>query len=311
MVDISNTNHAAITAGSRPADPNGPSCGTATQNCDIGEFVMNDVTYTNVESAFSHGSGQGTTVTMTNFAVTDARSSCFNFAEDTIASLTGTALNPSTMTRCNTNNLESGGAIINTPGSSAGELTLQHVNIVDSFVSLIRIDLHDVTISDVTATMTNNVNNPLINLNDETGVHLSLSGGASSDVSITNFDAQNYQHGKICAANSVNMNNVNLGTGFTTGHAFDIDPYCGAITSVPGSIGANSVFDDVTAPAMAMYRTLPGTANKITTTGDFLIADFPAGTNSDTVEFTEASIGGLFIMDGCNVDFAISLLIVS
>ena len=27
-VDFSNTNHAAITAGSRPADPNGPSCGT-------------------------------------------------------------------------------------------------------------------------------------------------------------------------------------------------------------------------------------------------------------------------------------------
>ena len=45
-VDFSNTNHAAITAGSRPADPNGPSCGTSTQDCDIGEFTMNDVTFT-------------------------------------------------------------------------------------------------------------------------------------------------------------------------------------------------------------------------------------------------------------------------
>ena len=43
-VDISNTNHAAITAGSRPADANGPSCGTPSLNCDIGEFVMSDVT---------------------------------------------------------------------------------------------------------------------------------------------------------------------------------------------------------------------------------------------------------------------------
>ena len=141
MVDISNTNHAAITAGSRPADPNGPTRGTSSQNCDIGEFLMDDVTYSNVDSAFSHGSGQGTVVTMTNFAVTDARSACFNFAENTVATLTGTALNPSTMTRCNTNNLEWGGAIVNAPGSTGGELTLEYVNIEDSLVSLIRIDL--------------------------------------------------------------------------------------------------------------------------------------------------------------------------
>ena len=76
--DFSNTNHAAITAGSRPADANGPSCGTSTQDCDIGEFTMDDVTFSNVESAFSHGSGQGTVVTMSNFAVNNARGSCFN-----------------------------------------------------------------------------------------------------------------------------------------------------------------------------------------------------------------------------------------
>ena len=34
---------------------------------------MNDMTFTNVASAFAHGSGQGTVVTMSNFAVTDAR----------------------------------------------------------------------------------------------------------------------------------------------------------------------------------------------------------------------------------------------
>jgi hypothetical protein len=313
MVDISNTNHAAITAGSRPADPNGPSCGTATQNCDIGEFLMNDVTYSNVDSAFSHGSGQGTVVTMTNFAVTDARSACFNFAENTVATLTGTALNPSTMTRCNTNNLEWGGAIVNTPGSTGGELTLEYVNIEDSLVSLIRIDLQKVTITDVTATMTNNVNN-FRWTNDgpwayeNTGVHLGLSHGANSDVEIMNFDAQNYQQGWVCAANSINMNNVNLGTGFTTiaDHDFDIDPYCGTVTSVPGTFGANSVFDTLTVPTMAMYRTLPGTAEMITTVGDFKIAEFPTGTGADTVEFNDASIGGIFILDGCDADLEIS-----
>ena len=43
------------------------------QDCDVGEFTMDDVTFTNVETAFSHGSGQGTVVTMSNFAVNDAR----------------------------------------------------------------------------------------------------------------------------------------------------------------------------------------------------------------------------------------------
>ena len=73
--DFSNTEYAAITAGSRPADPSGPSCGTPQQGCDTGEFTMDDVTFTNVESAFSHGSGQGTVVAMSNFAVNEARGS--------------------------------------------------------------------------------------------------------------------------------------------------------------------------------------------------------------------------------------------
>ena len=39
-VSISDTNHAAITAGSRPADPNGPSCGTPTQDCDVSAYSL-------------------------------------------------------------------------------------------------------------------------------------------------------------------------------------------------------------------------------------------------------------------------------
>ena len=53
--------------------------------------TMDDVTFSNVDAAFSHGSGQGTVVTMSNFAVTDARRSCFDFAENTVATLTGVA----------------------------------------------------------------------------------------------------------------------------------------------------------------------------------------------------------------------------
>ena len=43
-----------------PASQGGPSCGTQGNDCDVGEFLMNDMTFTNVDSAFAHGSGQGT-----------------------------------------------------------------------------------------------------------------------------------------------------------------------------------------------------------------------------------------------------------
>ena len=310
MVDFSNTNHAAITAGSRPADPNGPTCGTSNQDCNVGEFFMNDVTFTNVESAFSHGSGQGTEVTMSNFAVNSARGSCFYFAENTIATLTGTAGSPSTMTGCNTNNNADGGAIRTVQGSTAGSLTMQYIDIVDSEVSLIRTDLQMVTISDVTATMTNGDNNYRWTDNgnsgalyDTTGVSLGLSHGTGSEVVITNFDAQNYAQGWICAAGKVSLTNVNLGTGFHNNHRFDIDPYCGAVTSTVGTVGADSVFDTVTVADMTMYRTFPGTADNLFVTNEFKIADFSAsGSPTDAVEFNNANVGSKFIIDGCSAN---------
>ena len=51
MVDFSNTNYAAITAGSRPAGP-AAYPRNLNQDCNVGEFFMNDVMFTNVESAF-------------------------------------------------------------------------------------------------------------------------------------------------------------------------------------------------------------------------------------------------------------------
>jgi hypothetical protein len=165
---------------------------------------MTDVTFTNVDSAFAHGSGQGTVVTMSNFAVTDARSACFNFAENTIATLTGTAQSPSTMTRCNNNQVHWGGAVVNQPGSNGGELTMSYVNIVDSYVSLIRVDLQKVYLNDISATNTNDdkqapeADSGNQAWSDENGgVNLALSFGTNGDAVITNFDAQNYHHGWI------------------------------------------------------------------------------------------------------------------
>ena len=325
--DFSNTEYAAITAGSRPADPSGPSCGTPQQGCDTGEFTMDDVTFTNVESAFSHGSGQGTVVTMSNFAVNEARGSCFDFAEDTVATLTGTALNPSTMNGCNTNNDSTKGAITTVSGSSSGSLTMEYVNIVDSRVNLIKTDLQMITISDVTATNPNindqyswgdqgiplhpddinHVPRGYSSLYDTTGVSLGLTHGANSEVVITNFDAQNYHQGYICAAAKVSLTNVNLGNGFDTSnfhnHRFNIDPYCGAVTNTPGAMDANAVFDGVTAADMTMYRTFPGTANQITVVSNLEIAELGVtGGSTEQIELTDISVGDVFVSDGCGAD---------
>ena len=96
-----------------------------------------------------------------------------------------------------------------------------------------------ISISDVTATMSNGANNYRWTDNgnsgqlyDTTGVSLGLSHGTGSEVVVSNFDAQNYALRLICAASKVSLTNVNLGTGFHNNHRFDIDPYCGAITSV-------------------------------------------------------------------------------
>ena len=93
---------------------------------------------------------------------------------------------------------------------------------------------------------------------DRTGVGLGSSHGANSEVTVTNFAAPDYAQGWIYAASKVSLTNVDLGTGFANDHRFDINPYGGAVTSVPGSVGTDSVFDTITVPEMSNVQNLPG-----------------------------------------------------
>ena len=90
-------------------------------------------------------------------------------------------------------------------------------------------------------------------------VSLGLTHGQAAEVVITNFNAPDYHQAYICAAAKVSLDNVDLGNGFDTNnfhnHRLNIDPYCGAIVNTPGSMGTNSVFNDVTAASITMYRT--------------------------------------------------------
>ena len=108
---------------------------------------MDHVTFTNVGTAFKHGSGQGTVMSMTDFEVNDASDACFDLAEDS-----NVTLRDGEMTDCNSGGNSWGGAIINYPGSTGGALYVENVEIEDSLVNLIDVDFEDVWIQNLTAT---------------------------------------------------------------------------------------------------------------------------------------------------------------
>ena len=301
-VDISNTEYAAITAGSRPA-PNQAAqytCGTASQDCNVGEFVMSGMTFTNVDSAFAHGSGQGTVVTMSNFDINTARSACFNFAENTIATLSGTPSDKSTMVNCNSDDKDWGGAIVSQPGSTGGSLTMSNIDITDSKRTLVRVDFKTVVISSVDAVSATN-QDPVYSAGtwatENSGVSLGLSHANGASVDISDFSAPNYHHGWIYSAGSISMENVDLGTGWANNHYFDIKPF-GSSGTTAGATGTDASFDNVDVPSLFMHRTFPATFNDITTANELTF--YGMATFAQTVELTGASvIGGELGVDGC------------
>ena len=308
-VDISNTDYAAITAGSRPAPGQSAqfTCGSSSTDCNVGDFEMTGMTFANVDSAFAHGSGQGTAVTMSNFAVNGARSACFDFAENTIATLTGTPSNPSTMTDCNSMNKDWGGAIVSVPGSSGGSLTLSNVDIVDSMRTVIRVDLKTVIISNVDVTHTAN-QDPVYGGSawalENAGVSLGLSHASGATVDITDFSAPNYHHGWIYAAKSISLTNVDLGSGWANNHYFNIMPF-GSGGTTAGATGSDGSIDGLTVPNLYMHRTFPSTMKDVTTTG--VLNFYGLSTFSQTIEMTgTSSIGDEVGIDGCGSKVSIT-----
>ena len=143
-----------------------------SEMCIRDSFTMDHVTFTNVGSAFSHGSGQGTVVSMNEFDVNGADSSCFDFAENSVVSLT-----EGTMTNCNTDGNSGAGAIVNVAGSTAGSLFLENTTISNAYVNLIDVDLQMVTVSNVTATATS----------AQSGDAIGSAGGSGSEVVLHNL----------------------------------------------------------------------------------------------------------------------------
>ena len=155
-------------------------CIRDSSNANVGNFTMSDVTFTNVETAISHGSGQGTSITMMNFAINGADNACIN-----LPSSANAMLMEGTMSNCNSNGVAWGGAIVNYPGSTGGMLHVENVTIENAYKNLIDTDLQHVTISNVSASFTTSGA-------AQTGVALDSAFGTASEVNIFNFDAPGY-----------------------------------------------------------------------------------------------------------------------
>jgi len=229
-VDFANTTDAAIAAGSR----HGASPSSAA---NVGNFTMDHVTFTNVGSAFEHGSGQGTVLTMTNFEVNDASNACFNFAEDSEVTLRDGEMND-----CNSGGSAAGGAVLNVAGSTGGSLIMENLEISDSLVNLINVDLATVWISNVTAT----------SASSQSGIVLAAAGdGTGSSLYVHNLDASGYASGSVNSLDSIIVNNTDLGDANIA-----MAPG-GTSYTLAGPSGSNAQITTLTAGDLTMTRMAP------------------------------------------------------
>ena len=241
-VNFLNTSDAVFRSGSRH-DNTGPSCGSSTADCNTGNYTMSDVTFTNVGAVFTHGSGQGTVLTMEDFEVDGVDEACFNFPENTIATL-----KEGTIKNCNTDGKSWGGTIVNYPGSTAGALHAENLTVENSYVNFIDVDLQHVTVSNVSVT----------NPSAQTGVAIDAMFGTNSNVVLNNVDVDSYANSGINAMGSVIMTDVDLGSA-------DLWLIPGGWSQTGnGASSSNAVLDTVTAGDITMQRMHPGTFTDIT-----------------------------------------------
>ena len=284
-VNFENTSGAVFRSGSRH-DNSGPSCGSSTADCNTGNYTMSDVTFTNVGAVFTHGSGQGTVVTMEDFEIDGVDEACFNFPENTVATL-----KEGTIKNCNTDGKSWGGTIVNYPGSTAGALHAENLTVENSYVNFIDVDLQHVTVSNVTVT----------NPSAQTGVAIDSMFGSGSNVVLNNVDVDSYANSGINAMGSIALTDVDLGTA-------DLWLIPGGYSQTGnGPSSADAVFDTITAGDITMQRIHPGTFSDITAedismSGSSIVTETIDMANFDIGSFTLAGCGWSMTMDSPSLE---------
>jgi hypothetical protein len=242
---------------------------------------MSDVTFTNVGAVFTHGSGQGTVLSMTDFTIDGVDEACFNFPENTVATLI-----EGDIKNCNTDGKSWGGTIVNYPGSTAGALHAENLTVENSYVNFIDVDLQDVTLSNITVT----------NPSAQSGVAIDSMHGTNSDVYISNVDVDSYANSGINAMSSLKMMDVDLGSA-------DLWVFPGGYSQTGnGPSGDNAVIDTLVADDITMARIHPGvftdvTAGDVSLTGSAILTTKLSMDNFDIGAFSIAGCGWTMEMD--------------
>jgi len=280
FVDFANTSDAAISAGSR----HGASPST---NSNVGNFTMTDVTFKNVGSAVSHGSGDGTMFIIADVDVEDSSGSCFDFPTDAVVTM-----NDVDMDGCNTGGSSTGGAIVNDGGSTGGSLWVEDVTIADSFVNLISSDLASITIINVAATHSAT----------QSGVALEASAGATgSSLSVNNMDTDDYSSVNINTLDSYNITDSDFGDANIA-----ISPN-GASSTASGAHGDNALLNGVVAGALSMARTAPEMNNvdlsgALTVSGNSPTTNMIFGDNVDADGVSFQGCGYTYLFTDMDLD---------
>ena len=203
---------------------------------------------------------------MSDFEINDASDACFDLAEDSVVTL-----RDGEMTDCNSNGNSWGGAVINYPGSTAGSLIMENIDIEDSLVNLIDVDFANVWISNVTATSASaNSGNALAAEGDGTG----------SSIYVFNMDAPDYSSVTIYSLDSISLEDVDLGSA-----SVSISPG-GTSSTAAGPSGSSAMIDTLTSGSVTMTRTAPTLDNldigALTIMGNSPGSDPIMGENWDT-----------------------------
>ena len=184
---------------------------TPRYNGNVGDFVMEDMTFDNVDKAISHGSGQGTKFNMENFAITNAADACLDFPEVAIVELRF-----GTMDECNTNWNDWGGAVVNYPGSNGGSLIMENVSITDSRSNGISVDYDEVWLSNVSLTipdLTGDAGRPSSSWSPDGGIYHDADSTSGSTFYGYGLTVEGYYRGVYTqATDSVHMEEIS-GTG--------------------------------------------------------------------------------------------------
>ena len=289
-VNFNNTTDAVFRAGSRH-NGQGPSCGTSTADCNAGNFTLSDVTFSNVGSVFTHGSGQGTVITMTDFSISDVDESCFNLPEDSMLTLM-----EGTMTNCNTDGGTSDGAVVSVANSNGdGLLHMENVTVTNAYQNFIDVDLEHMFLSNVSVT------NAASSLYTMKAIDHTPSQ-ATSTAYLFNVDVPNYgMDSNIDAMEHLTLHDVDLAD-----NNLVMRPG-GASQTGAGPSSADAIIDTLTVGDLTMARVHPGTfddltAGDVTMSGNAITSETMSMGNFDIGSFSITGCGWTLIMDTPSLD---------